>query len=46
MRFWLIDGPAALVDRALPWYWAVVAALTILCILNAALLLAWTFLRL
>lgn len=34
--------PARLVDRLVPWYCALVATLAILCLLNAALLLAWT----
>jgi hypothetical protein len=41
VRRFLITIPAAIVDGVLPWYWALVATLTILCVLNAALLLAW-----
>jgi len=37
--------PARVVDRALPWYWALVAALTILCVVNVVLVTAWTYLR-
>jgi len=39
MRRFLVDIPALIVDRALPWYWALIGTLTILCLVNA--LLAW-----